>query len=109
MADEEAGVAGGSAGGSGGKQKVHPHNSTAKKQKRITATYAVHDRVVYGIIDDNTGVVAYHPASIVRIIIDVKNCWYSIILDKSERIDNIAETELFKLRCSCAPKCADKL
>ena len=105
-----AGPAGGSAGGgAGGKQKVHPHNNTAKKQKRITAAYAVNDRVVYGIIDVNTGVVAYHPASIVRIIIDMRNCLYSILLDKGDRIDNIAETELFKLRCSCAQKCADKL
>jgi hypothetical protein len=93
-----AGPAGGAAGGGGGgKQKVHPHNNTARKQKRITAVYAVNDRVVYGIIDDNTGVVAYHPASIVRIIIDMRNCLYSILLDKGNRIDNIAETELFKL------------
>lgn len=99
--DEEdaSGRAGGSgARGAGAKKVGRPAGSGAgKKRKTISAKFAVFDRVLMGIYNEDDVVQAYALATVKAIHITGEGCSYTLTLDKgNEERDGVEEEWLFK-------------
>ena len=102
--EEEQGAGDRGAGGSGGRgrgaKRVGPGRpaggGAAKKRKTISAKFAVFDRVLMGIYNDDDVVEAYALATVKAIHITSEGCSYTLTLDKGrEERDSVQEDWLF--------------
>ena len=88
--------------GAGGKKRGRPSGAGAgaggaKKRKTISAKFAVFDRVLMGIYNEDDVVQAYALGTVKAIHITSDGCSYTLILDKNgEERDGIEEEWLFR-------------
>lgn len=105
--DDEGSVGGGGAGGRGrGAKRAGPGRpagggagaaAAVKKRKTISAKFAVFDRVLMGIYNDEDVVQGYALATVKAIHITSEGCSYTLTLDKdNEDRDGVAEEWLFR-------------
>jgi len=103
--EEEQGAGDRGAGGSGGRGKGAKRagpgrpaggGGAGKKRKTISAKFAVFDRVLMGIYNDDDVVQAYALATVKAIHITGDGCSYTLTLDKGgEERDGVQEDWLF--------------